>query len=437
MDTCEGGTVVATIADEVMTHIEKEIDASWEDEVAFLKDLVRYPSISGEEKPAQKMIANYLEKELDMKVDRFQPNIDKIKNHPGFSPVEWDYENSDIVIGQHFGEEQEKNSLILQGHTDVVSPEPVGLWSSPPYEPVVTDGKLYGRGAADMKGGLAAMIFAYRAIVRAGFEPKSNVMLQFVPDEERTGNGALAALHEGYTAKGALIPEPFGMKAAVAQVGSLWFRVKFRTVKKTKHGNVQANAIEKSQQVIAALKNFEKQLSESVTHPAFADQDNPLDMNLGVLEVGDFESNEPVTGKIEGRIALLPNETVNERKDQLREYIQQTFAKDDWFNDQPPEVEFYGFHAEATVSDDQTPLFKVLDASHEAVTGTYPERRSLPSTTDARFFHLYYDMDAICYGPDGGNFHEIDEWVDLESVKKVTKVYAHMLASWSGLKRIK
>ncbi|WP_353626280.1 M20/M25/M40 family metallo-hydrolase [Bacillus sp. JCM 19041] len=80
-------------------------------------------------------------------------------------------------------------------------------------------------------------------------------------------------------------------------------------------------------------------------------------------------------------------------------------------------------------------MFQELDRAHTYVTHEQPERRTLPSTTDARFFHLYYDIDAICYGPEGGHFHEVNEWVDLESVRKVTKVYAIMLANWCGLSK--
>ncbi|MBM7634872.1 ArgE/DapE family deacylase [Geomicrobium sediminis] len=419
-----------------VNEIHKEIETSWNEQLEFLKELIRYKSLSGDERPIQQYIAHYLQNQLHMHVDRFQPDIESIAKHPGFSPVEWDYENSDVVVGSHYGSEGENNALIFQGHTDVVSAEPVSLWNTDPYEPTEKDGRLYGRGAADMKAGLAAMVFAYRAIQKAGYQPKSNVMLQFVPDEERTGNGALAALEAGYTGKAALIPEPFGLKAAYAQVGSMWFRVRYDTVRSTQDGHVQCNAIEKGQVIIDALKQFVRHLNGQVTHPAFKDQEEPIEMNIGKFHSGDFESNEPVVGTIEGRIGLVPGETVKERKESMRAFLREALQSDDWFCDHLPHIEFYGFHAEPTESDDQSQLFQALDHAHEEVIGGQPKRRTLPSTTDARFFQLYYDSDAICYGPEGGNFHEIDEWVDLESVKQVTKVYANLLSSWCGLEKI-
>ncbi|CAM3886963.1 ArgE/DapE family deacylase [Alkalicoccus chagannorensis] len=424
------------IKQDVQAQLHDMVDADWEEQVEFLKEITRFPSLSGQEADVHRHIASFLEKELHLQVDTFGLDIDKIKNLPGYSPVEWTYENSSIVVGKHEGSEGEANSLIFQGHTDVVSPEPSHLWKQDPYDPWEENGRLYGRGAADMKAGLTAFLFAYRALYKAGWQPKSNLMMQFVPDEERTGNGALAALHEGYTAKAALIPEPFGMFPANAQVGSLWFRVKWDTIKRTEDGHVQTNAIEKSQVIISRLHAFVDRLNKNVTHPAFAEMREPIELNIGKIQSGDFESNEPVTAKMEGRIGVLPGETVKERQQQMQQLLAEELQDDEWFRLQPPEIEFYGFHAEATVSDDEAPIFQALDTAHETVVGEAAQRRSLPSTTDARFFQLYYDIDTVCYGPTGGCFHEIDEWVDLESLKQVTKVYTNMIISWCGIEPI-
>lgn len=415
-------------------QLNNKIDELWTEQVEFLKTITRFPSLSGKEHRLQLFLADYLSTKLNLQVDRFYPDMERIEKHPGFSPVKWSYEYSDIVIGTKKGANpSEGKTLIFQGHADVVSAEPTIEWETSPWEPVEKDGRLYGRGTADMKGGLSAMIFAYRALIECGYVPNNDFMLQIVPDEERSGNGALAALEAGYTADAALIPEPFGLQPSTGQVGSLWFEISLRTIKKDQINQTQTNVIEKIHMITSALLAFERHLNQTRSHLTFSDQDKPIDLNIGKVTAGDFASNEPIRAKIEGRVALLPGESVAERKQELIEWIMQETKKDAWFIENPPDIEFYGFHAEGTLSNESSELFKELDATHELVTNTQPSRRTLPSTTDARFFQLYYDIDATCYGPVGGHFHEVNEWVDLKSVRDVTKVYANFLANWCGV----
>ncbi|MBB6450642.1 acetylornithine deacetylase [Geomicrobium halophilum] len=418
----------------IPNHILNKIDELWTEEVDFLQEISRFPSVSGKEKALQAFLADYFISELDMDVDRFTPDVKEIADHPGFSPPEWGYEESDVVIAKQAAPEVPKGkSLIFQGHVDVVSPEPVSLWSSDPWVPVLRDGKMYGRGVADMKAGVTAMIFAYKAIKSAGYKPGAHFMLQSVVDEERTGNGALSALAKGYTADGALIPEPFGLRPAKAQVGSLWFRITINTAMKDESINQVVNVVERGTVIISALQKYEKMMNERPKHSAFKDMPHPVDINIGTFHAGDFPSNVPVKAVMEGRVGLYPGQSVEAVKKELKEWVLEAADQDPWLAKQPPEITFFGFHAEGAVMDDQSVFFKTLDNAHETILQQPAERTVLSSTTDARFFNLYYDIPATCYGPEGGNFHEIDEWIDLQSVKQVTKVYAEFLSNWCGL----
>jgi acetylornithine deacetylase len=129
------------------------------------------------------------------------------------------------VVCAHRPREQRGRSLILNGHIDVVPVGAAELWTDPPFEPVVRDGRMYGRGAGDMKAGIAAYITAFRALGRLGRRPAAPVFLQSVVEEECTGNGALACLHRGFRADAAIIPEPFAETILHAQVGVLWLLV--------------------------------------------------------------------------------------------------------------------------------------------------------------------------------------------------------------------
>jgi acetylornithine deacetylase len=98
----------------------------------------------------------------------------------------------------------------------------------------------------------------------------------------------------------------------------------------------------------------------------------------------------------------------------------------------PPEVGFYAFRAEGCVVNRGEPIVQALQGCHREVTGEEPSFFSFTGTTDARFFNLYHGIPATCYGPAGANLHAPDEWVDLESIREVTKVLALSAMDWCG-----
>ncbi|MFD2704547.1 ArgE/DapE family deacylase [Salibacterium lacus] len=411
-----------------MLTTEEWVDHLWEEEKTFLQEIGRIPSESGNEKRLQLFLADYLENELGMETAWFTPDIKKLSRHPGFSPVEWGYEGSPNVIGTVRGKAPSKGkSLIFQGHVDVVSPDPVSMWSCDPWGALQKDNKMYARGILDMKAGVTAMIFAYKALQAAGCEPASDFMIQCVVDEERTGNGALAALEEGYTADAALIPEPFGQNASTAQLGSIWFRITLETAE-------EVNVAEKGMLFMQTLEAYENEINQRRRPASFSDHEKPVEVCIGTFNSGDFPSNVPKKAVLECRCGVFPGHDPADMKEEVKERILTAARKDSWLQQHPPDITFFGFHAEGMeIENDQTHFFHTLDDVHEKVTNTPAGRQALPVTTDARFFNLYYDIPAVCYGPDGGNIHGVDEWVDLDTMKEVTKVYAAFLADWCGV----
>ena len=162
------------------------------------------------------------------------------------------------------------------------------FWKTDPFAPMIRDGWLYGRGAGDMKGGVAAMTYALHAVEKAGFGLCAPVTLEAVIEEECCGNGALACLAAGYDADAVLIPEPFGPTLYIAQVGVLWFKVHMRGVS----GHVQdtaagTNAIEKSYPVITALRRLEETMNGEECPEVYHDIGHPLNLNIGIFKGGD------------------------------------------------------------------------------------------------------------------------------------------------------
>ncbi|HWA49830.1 MAG TPA: ArgE/DapE family deacylase, partial [Dongiaceae bacterium] len=239
----------ARLQDEIIASVQ----AGFADQVKLTQDLIRLPSLRGQEHTAQDFLYQQMASR-GLTMDRWAIDVDAIKHHPGFSPVAVDYSNAFNVVGAHRPRAQKGRSLILNGHVDVVPLGPLDMWERPPFDPVIEGDWLYGRGSGDMKAGLIANIAALDALRRLGYQPAAPVYVQSVTEEECTGNGALSCLVRGYRADAAIIPEPEDDRLVRANTGVLWFRVhvKGKPVH-VREAGAGANAIEAAFGVIRAL----------------------------------------------------------------------------------------------------------------------------------------------------------------------------------------
>ncbi len=244
-----------TIEPESLSRIPDAVDAGFDDQVAFLSDFVRIPSVRFQEGPAQDFMADAL-RARGYAVDDWSIALDDLEPLPGFGPIEGDFSRARSVVGTHRPKTTQGRSLILQGHLDVVPAGPADMWSDPPFSGLVRDGWMYGRGAGDMKSGTVAALFALDALRKAGFEPAARLHFQSVIEEESTGLGALSTLQRGYRADVAVIPEPSAFHVNRAQIGVLWFklRVRGRPVHVAVAGD-GSNAIMASFDVLQALQD--------------------------------------------------------------------------------------------------------------------------------------------------------------------------------------
>jgi acetylornithine deacetylase len=167
------------------------------------------------------------------------------------------------VVGTYRPRNNAGKSLILQGHCDVVPAGPLDMWETPPFSPTIKDGKMYGRGACDMKSGTIGALYALDAIKAAGLRPTGRIHFQSVIEEESTGVGALSTLQRGYHADACFIPEPTGGKMVRSQVGVIWFRLKVRGFPvHVFEAGAGANAIMAAYHLIHALQKLEAEWNE-------------------------------------------------------------------------------------------------------------------------------------------------------------------------------
>jgi acetylornithine deacetylase len=420
--------------DDARRRVLEKVDDNWEREVGFLRGLVRRPSTLGGEAVVQRFVAEEL-REMGLEPDVWQIDHAKIASLPGYSPVEWSYEGRPNVAAVWRSPYWDGRSLLLNGHVDVVPATPEHHWTFDPWGGEVANGRMYGRGAADMKGGVAAMIYAVRALRESGAELKGDLTLETVIEEECTGNGALAARARGYGADAAIIPEPFGRRLLEAQVGVMWARVTVRGKgAHAERASASVNAVLKACRLMEAVKELEERVNDPADrHPLFEGVEHPLNYNVGIVRGGDWASSVPEECVFEVRISCYPGEDLKEVGSRFRDHLLEAAKVDPWLSENLPEVSFYAFRAEGCVVDRGEPIVQALQGCHREVTGGEPGFFSFTGTTDARFFNLYYDIPATCYGPAGANLHAPDEWVDLESVREVTKVLALSAMDWCGV----
>ncbi len=404
-----------------------------EDATTMLADLVRLDSTLGNERPAQDYMARAFA-DLGLEVDQFAIDLDEIRDRPGFSPVDWSVEGKTNVVATHRPRRETGRSLILNGHIDVVPTGPADMWTDPPFEPVVRDGRMYGRGAGDMKAGIVAYYTAFRALARLGLAPAARVHMQSVVEEECTGNGALACLARGYRADAAVIPEPFDHEILTAQMGVMWFRVSLRGrpahVLDTSAG---INAIEAAFHLVQALKALEERWNAPKRrHPAYADHTHPINFNLGVIRGGEWPSSVPTECAFEMRVGFFPGVALADVRREIEETVARASEDYPGLSENPPRIDYMGFQAEGCTVDADGEMMRLLADSHRAVLDAAPRHSASTATTDARFFNLYGNIPATCYGPRADSIHGIDESVDLASLHDVTRVLAAFIARWCG-----
>ncbi len=171
----------------IVNKVFLAVDALENEMLDNIMSLVNIPSITGDEARAQEFMAGLYE-DLGLKTEKVHPDIEEVKDHPAFIATGESYENRFNVVGTLPGDDNKK-SLIINGHIDVVAPDPIESWKTDPFKAVIKDHKIYGRGAGDMKSGLLANYYALKALILANLKPEGTVILQSVIDEEPGGAG--------------------------------------------------------------------------------------------------------------------------------------------------------------------------------------------------------------------------------------------------------
>lgn len=417
----------------MLSATEKQVlarcDALFETTLELTEDLVRGYSVLGQEQTVLATMERWLQR-LDLPVQRVPLEAPGLADNPHHAPVTWSNEGRYNLVSRLNPEAAGKH-LVFNGHLDVVPAEPVDTWTRPPWEPWRQDGWLYGRGAGDMKAGIAAMVMAVQAVRESGLGIDFPLTLQTVIEEECTGNGALACLHQGYSGDFVLIPEPFGAQIYSGQVGALWFRLRVSGVPThVLDPRAGSNAIAHLQQFIPALERLEDELNRE-RQPPYDRLDHPFNLNIGTIAGGNWPSSVPAHAQLEGRLAFPPGMTPTQIMDRVSAVIAERHRELAGAAP-PPQLDFHGFRSEGHLVDMQAPGIRLLSSCHHALTGEQPREYLSTCTTDLRAFHVQGGIAGTCYGPVASHIHGVDECVDIESIRHTLQTYALFISRWAA-----
>jgi len=422
-------------------RVLKAVDQHRDEAISFLRELVRVPSVFGNEGAAQKVVERKL-RDMNLSVSLFEPNIDEIKNHPEYTPIEASemkgYGGRPNVVGRLEGSGGGR-SIILTGHIDHIPVGPVEEWKHDPFGGEIEVGKMYGRGVADDKGGIATNIIALDSILKSDIKLEGDLTVISPIEEEEGGSGGnLACVIRGHRADGAIYSHPLdrGLKEVfLACAGLLCFKI--RVVGKMVHGHrahIGVNAIEKATKIIQALRDLDDYRARTVRFDLFDKFiGRSTNLHVGVIRGGSSPHVVPYECEMQGRVSFTPNERMTDIKKQIEDHIRKASQDDAWLSDHPPTVDWIGFTANPAMTDPSQPIAQIAKESIRTVTGHEPTFVGVPDGSDMRHFILYGKTPTVMIGPRGGGIHATDEWLDIDEYITAVKALSVLILNWCGV----
>jgi len=434
-------TEVNTRGEAIEEQVSKVAELLRERVVRTLQELVQIPSEntppSGVELGCQQYVDQRL-RAIGMKSEMYYMNeVPALREHPAFRH-DRDYAGRPNVAAVWKGAGGGR-SLLLSGHIDTV-PRGSAPWTRDPFGGAIEGNRLYGLGSNDMKGGIAAMLVAVEALKEAGVKLSGDLLFETIVDEEFGGvNGTLAARVRGHNAEAAIITEPSQQMICPAQMGG---RIAHITLH-ADNGGILSDAppppgvAEQVHYLLGKIKEFAGQRKKKAhVHPLYAGSFDPVPVWVTKIHSGGWGMKEPITLPTNCRIELywqsMPGEELEAVDREFLSWFEQTIAvRGDLFTIKPQLIFPIEFLPGSAV-DPREAVVTNLSETFQEVTGEQPVVRGIPAPCDMFVFHRHFNTPALLFGPRGGNTHNPDEWVDLDSVQATMATLATFICRWCG-----
>lgn len=348
-------------------------------------------------------------------------------------------------------------SLALNGHVDVVPAGDRKSWSHDPWAGEVADGKLWGRGSADMKGGVASALFAAWALSEAGVQLAGDLWLHIDADEEVVGRSLRELLTRVPAVDAALVAEPTDLAVLPAEGGLVHLRIevegreshagnRYRSIHAGGHGTTAGiNAIEKGLRIAAALQDLERQWGNLRSHPLLPPGFNSIMPGIvaggpgggqdGQLRTISNPGTCPDYCSLEYNIWFLPGETLEEIQQEIEGYIADVCRLDPWLRDHPPRFtwklrDIYFPPAETPVDH---PFVQAV--SYGLTSAGIPVRIEAFQAASELAWYAERGIHGVIFGPGRiAQAHGPDEYVEVEQLTTAAKVMALTAAGWCGIR---
>ncbi len=422
------------------------IDENQEHIVDLLVKLIRIPSVNpyfGEkdeearEGRVQTAIKEYME-DLGAEVDMWEPDVEGLSKYEGYPGYSRDFDPKDRpnVVATVKGTGNGK-SIALMGHVDTVAKGT--QWSADPFGGEIRDGAIYGRGAIDMKGGVAAMMAALESIVRSGVKLCGDASVVTVAAEENPGIGTLAYVDKGYRPDACIMTEATELKISPLCRGVIWGKLTIEG----RSGHIElpkmdwrkggaVDAIKKARMFLDHFDRLNEEWTVTKTHPLMK---VPCQIYVGKVNMGEFISTYANKAEIYFDATYLPferDELGGGRRvmEEIEELIRGVSQTDSWLRAHPPKLEWQ-INADCGETSADHPLVKTMEKSLKAL--------NIPAVLEGAYFHT--DMGwvekagipIVNFGPgDPRDAHGNDEKCPVEDLIQAAKTIALTILEWCG-----
>jgi acetylornithine deacetylase len=403
--------------------------------VDLLRRLVAVPSVGGTpaECEVQQLVGTELER-LGCEVDRWPIDLAEAATAPDAPGQEVDRTEAWGVVGTLPGAEDGVPALVLSGHTDVVPAGDRSLWPADPFEPRVHGGAVHGRGACDMKGGMAAVVGALAAVRTAGVRLARPVAVHSVVGEEDGGLGTWATLRRGHRGDVCVIPEPTAGALVTAAAGALTFRLE--VTGRSAHGAIRdegVSAVELFAAVHADLLAFEAERQRDAD-PRFAGYRFPFGLSVGTVVAGNWASSVPDTLVAEGRYGVRLGEPVEAARAAFEARVAGFCAGHPWLAGHPVDVTWTGGSFASGALPAGSALLPAVRAAVADAGGGSPPERALTGGSDLRLYAAA-GIPTLHYGPgDLRLAHGPGEAVPVAEVVSAARAFALLAVRTAGLR---
>jgi acetylornithine deacetylase len=423
------------------------IDSHTEDIVQFLQDLIRVPSVNpwflaepgpAYEKEVQDVIARRL-KPLGATIDQWEPDVEALaeyRGRPGYTPdhvYKGRPNQAALLKGTGGG-----RSILLTGHIDVVKAG--SRWTTDPFGGERRAGMIYGRGAVDMKGGIASMIMAAEAVRRSGVQLAGDVLVGTVVDEETGGMGTLAFVARGYRADACIVTEATNLKIAPLCRGILWGKL---TVK-GRSGHIElphphwteggaVDAIQKAHLYLDQFERLNQDWALRKRHPLLA---RPCQVFIAQVNAGEYPSTFANQAELMFNAQFLPAERDalglgGNVKKEIEDFVAAVAATDSWLRQNPPEIQWL-VDADCGETPGDHEFVRLCAQVIEGL-GAPAEVEGLGFHTDMGWF-VDVGIPTINFGAGNVNVaHQNDEAIGEAELVQATRIMASILLDWCGV----